>query len=45
MGNVLHSPTGKRIDDVVYFEFPTTNNAMEYEAVISGEKIAGALGP
>lgn len=44
-GIVLFSPTGERIDHAIYFEFPATNNAAEYEAVISsGAKLAEALG-
>lgn len=37
-------PTSERIDYPVHFEFPATNNATEYEAIIAGEKLVRALG-
>lgn len=41
---ILFSPTREKIEHAVHFEFSVTNNAVEYEVVISAAKLAGPLG-
>ena len=42
---MLLSPEGDKIECMVHFDFPTTNNEVEYEALVAGldlAKVAGA---
>ena len=39
-GIVLRSPKGDEIECMVYLNFPTTNNEVEYEALIAGLDLA-----
>ena len=41
-GIVLRSPKGDEIECMVYLNFPTTNNEVEYEALIAGLDLAKA---
>ena len=43
-GLILISPEGIIVEYTLRFEFPTTNNGAEYEALITGLKIAKELG-
>ena len=43
VGLVLTSPEGVVAEYALRFEFPTTNNGVEYEALIVGLKIAKEL--
>ena len=40
---VLQSPDGFLIEYALKLDFPTTNNEVEYEALIAGLGLAGAL--
>ena len=37
---VLHSPEGDKIECMVRLDFPTTNNEVEYKALIVGLDLA-----
>ena len=42
---MIHSPKGDEIECMIHLEFPTTNNKVEYEALVVGldlAKLAGA---
>ena len=41
-GVILHSPEGDRIECMICLDFPTTNNEVEYEALIAGLDLARA---
>ena len=41
-GVILHSPEGDRIECMICPDFPTTNNEVEYEALIAGLDLARA---
>ena len=41
---VLHSSEGDKIECMVHLDFPTTNNEVEYEALIAGLDLAKATG-
>ena len=41
---VLQSPEGDTIECVVQFQFLTTNNEAEYEAILTGLDLAKAVG-
>ena len=41
---ILHSPEGDKIECMVRLNFPTTNNEVEYEALIAGLDLAKATG-
>ena len=41
---VLHSLKGDKIECIVRLDFPTTNNEVEYEALITGLDLAKAVG-
>ena len=41
---VLRSPKGDTIECVVHFQFSTTNNEVEYEAVLSSLDLAKVTG-
>ena len=41
-GILLQSPEGDTIECAIYFQFPTTNNEAEYEAVLSSLNLAKA---
>jgi len=43
-GVVLHIPKGDKIECMVYLDFPTTNNEVEYKALIVGLDLAKAAG-
>ena len=43
-GVVLHSSEGDKIECMVHLDFPTTNNEVEYEALIAGLDLAKATG-
>ena len=36
VGVVLHSPEGDKVECMVRLDFPTTNNEVEYKALIAG---------
>ena len=44
IGLQLTSPTGERIDQAVWLGFSTTNNELEYEAMIAGLQLALSMG-
>ena len=44
VGVVLHTPEGYTIKCMVCLNFPTTNNVVEYEALIAGLDLAKATG-
>ena len=41
---VLHSSEEDKIECMVHLDFPTTNNRVEYEALIAGLDLAKATG-
>ena len=41
---ILHSPEGDKIKCMVRLNYPTTNNEVEYEALIAGLDLAKATG-
>ena len=41
-GVILHSPEGDRIECMICLDFPTTNNEVEYEALIARLDLARA---
>ena len=41
-GIVLQSPEGDRVECMVRLDFPTTNNEVEYEALVAGLNLAKA---
>ena len=43
-GVVLISPNGSRLCYAIYLHFSASNNAIEYEALINGLRIAIELG-
>ena len=43
-GIVLLSPEGDRVECMVGLDFPTTNNEVEYEALVAGLDLAKAAG-
>src|SRR5438105_4914183 len=43
-GIVLISPTGERLKYILQIHFPASNNAVEYEALLHGLRIAISLG-
>ena len=43
MGLLLRSPTGKQLEQAIRLGFPTSNNEVEYEAVLSELNLAFAL--
>ncbi|XP_030925807.1 uncharacterized protein LOC115952727 [Quercus lobata] len=43
-GVVLHSPEGDKVECMVRLDFPTTNNEVEYEALIAGLDLTKAAG-
>ena len=43
-GLMLTSPGGARLEYALRFNFPATNNASEYEAIIAGTRLAKQLG-
>ena len=44
IGIVLKSPEGDTIKQAVRLQYPTTNNEAEYEALLTGLKMAKVLG-
>ena len=44
VGIVLKSPEGDIIKQAVQLQYPTTNNKVEYEALLAGLKMAKILG-
>ena len=43
VGLLLHSPTGEQLEQTIWLEFPTSNNEVEYEAILCGLDLALAL--
>ena len=43
-GVILHSPEGDRIECMICLDFPTTNNEVEYETLITVLDLARAVG-
>ena len=43
VGLLLHSPTGEQLQQAIWLEFPTSNNEVEYEAILCGLDLALAL--
>ena len=41
---MLHSPERDDIECIVIFDFPTTNNKVEYEALVAGLDLIKAIG-
>ena len=41
---ILHSPKGDKIECMVRLDFPTTNNKLEYKALIARLDLAKAAG-
>ena len=44
IGVILESPEGDIIKWAIRLQYPTTNNEAEYEALLTGLKLAKALG-
>ena len=43
-GVILHNPKGDKIECMVRLDFPTTNNKLEYKALIARLDLAKAAG-
>ncbi|XP_075636948.1 uncharacterized protein LOC142609239 [Castanea sativa] len=43
-GVVLHTPEGDKVECMIHLDFSTTNNEVEYEALIAGLDLAIAVG-
>ena len=41
---VLHTPEGDKIECMIRLDFPTTNNEVEYEALVAGLNLTRATG-
>ena len=39
----LKSPTGERIEQAIRLDFPTSNNEIEYEAILAGIDLAKSV--
>ena len=43
-GMVIQTPEGDKIECMIRLDFPTTNNEVEYEALVAGLDLAKAAG-
>ena len=43
MGLILQSPTREQLEQVIRLEFPTCNNEVEYEAILTERNLAFTL--
>ena len=41
---VIQTPEGDKIKCMIWLDFPTTNNEVEYEALVAGLDLAKAMG-
>ena len=41
---VINTPEGDKIESMIQLDFPTTNNEVEYEALVAGLDLAKAAG-
>ena len=41
---VIQTPEGDKIECIIQLDFPTTNNEVEYEALVAGLDLAMAAG-
>ena len=44
VGIVLHTSEGDKIECMIHLDFPTTNNEVEYEALVAGLDLTKAVG-
>ena len=43
-GVVIQTPEGDKIESIIQLDFPTTNNKVEYEALVAGLDLTKAAG-